>query len=128
MAEDDKQDLHDILIEETTRGQKHSKKALSFARQRMIRRVGRLLADPNRATRQLFWKLLGRSGCQTNLLSFGNSSCCGGGATGTGSGYPFGCPDASVLLFRRQSRKMSRYDLCELLIELSGGNLPFLFL
>src|SRR2546422_2358558 len=71
MAEDDKQDLHDILIEETTRGQKHSKKALSFARQRMIRRVGRLLADPNCATRQLFWKLLGRSGCQTNLLSFG---------------------------------------------------------
>ena len=47
MAADDKQDLHDILIEETTRGQKHPKKALSLARQRMIRRVGRLLADPN---------------------------------------------------------------------------------
>ncbi len=40
IAEDDKQDLHDILIEETTRGQERPKKALSLARQRVIRRVG----------------------------------------------------------------------------------------
>jgi len=47
MAEDEKQELDDILIEETTRGKRRPKKAVSLARERVIRRVMRLLADPN---------------------------------------------------------------------------------
>ena len=46
MAEDEAGDLKDVLAEETTRGQKHPKKAVTLARERMIRRIAKLLADP----------------------------------------------------------------------------------
>lgn len=47
VLEDEKRDLNDIVVEETSRGQRQPKRALSLARQRMIRRIAKLLADPN---------------------------------------------------------------------------------
>jgi hypothetical protein len=47
MPDDKDQDLCDIRAEETTRGKKQPKKALSLARQRMITRMARMLQDPN---------------------------------------------------------------------------------
>jgi hypothetical protein len=47
MPDDKDQDLRDIRAEETTRGKKQPKKALSLARQRMITRMARMLQDPN---------------------------------------------------------------------------------
>jgi len=46
MADDKDQDLRDIQAEETTRGKKQPKKALSLARQRMISQMARMLQDP----------------------------------------------------------------------------------
>jgi len=46
MADDRDQDLRDIQAEETTRGKKQPKKALSLARQRMITQMARMLQDP----------------------------------------------------------------------------------
>ena len=47
MTMDDKdQDLRDIQAEETTRGKKQPKKALSLARRRMITEMARMLQDP----------------------------------------------------------------------------------
>jgi len=47
MLDDEKQDLDDVRAEETSRGRKQPKKSLSLERQRMIRRIAQLLADPN---------------------------------------------------------------------------------
>ena len=47
MPEDDDPDLQDIQAEETTRGRKQPKNAVSLARQRMIRRVAQMLASPH---------------------------------------------------------------------------------
>jgi hypothetical protein len=41
------QDLRDIQAEETTRGKKQPKRALSLARERMIKRTARMLHDPH---------------------------------------------------------------------------------
>jgi hypothetical protein len=46
MSEDKDQDLRDIQAEETTRGKKQPKKALSLARRRMIAEMARMLQDP----------------------------------------------------------------------------------
>jgi hypothetical protein len=46
MADGKDQDLRDIQAEETTRGKKQPKRALSLARQRMITRIARMLQDP----------------------------------------------------------------------------------
>lgn len=69
MAEDEKQDLDDILTEETSRGKKHPKKALSLARVRMIRRVGQLLADPN-CDRETFLETIREFGLQDESAEF----------------------------------------------------------
>jgi len=47
MPEDDDLDLRDIRAEETTRGRKQPRRAISLARQRMIRRVAQMLASPH---------------------------------------------------------------------------------
>lgn len=44
---DDKQDFDDVVAEETSRGRKQPKRSISLERRRMIRRIARLLADPN---------------------------------------------------------------------------------
>jgi hypothetical protein len=46
MPEGKDQDLRDIRAEETTRGTKQPKKALSLARRRMIAEMARMLQDP----------------------------------------------------------------------------------
>ena len=46
MAEGEDRDLHDIRAEETTRGKRQPKKALSLARRRMIAEMARMLQDP----------------------------------------------------------------------------------
>jgi len=46
MPDDKDQDLRDIQAEETTRGKKQPKKALSLARRRMITQMARMLQDP----------------------------------------------------------------------------------
>jgi hypothetical protein len=46
MSEGKDQDLRGIEAEETTRGKKQPKKALSLARRRMIAEMARMLQDP----------------------------------------------------------------------------------
>lgn len=46
MPDDKDQDLRDIQAEETTRGKKQPKKALSVARRRMITQMAKMLQDP----------------------------------------------------------------------------------
>jgi len=46
MADDKDQDLRDIQAEETTRGKKQPKKALTLARRRMIAEMARMLQEP----------------------------------------------------------------------------------
>jgi hypothetical protein len=43
----EKQDLADTMAEEISRGRRRQKKAVTLARERMIRRVADLLADRN---------------------------------------------------------------------------------
>ena len=47
MPEDEERDLRDIQAEESTRGRKQPKRAVSLARERMIRRVAQMLANPD---------------------------------------------------------------------------------
>ena len=47
MAKDDERELQDIRAEESTRGTKQPKRALSLAKERLIRRVAGMMADPN---------------------------------------------------------------------------------
>ncbi len=42
----DKEDFQDVMGEEIARGRRHPKKAVTLARQRMIRKVADMLADP----------------------------------------------------------------------------------
>jgi hypothetical protein len=43
----EKEDFRDIMTEETTRGRRQPKKAVTLARQRMIKRVADMLAEPS---------------------------------------------------------------------------------
>lgn len=47
IPENNGEDLKDLLKEETSRGRKQPKKALSLERERAIRRIAQLLANPN---------------------------------------------------------------------------------
>ena len=42
----EKEDFNDVMAEETARGRRHPKKAVTRARERMIRKVADMLADP----------------------------------------------------------------------------------
>ena len=44
--EDDEQDLEDLRAEESSRGRRQPKRALSLARRRMISQMARMLQDP----------------------------------------------------------------------------------
>jgi hypothetical protein len=46
MPDEKDQELQDIRAEETSRGKKQPKKALSLARRRMIAQMARMLQDP----------------------------------------------------------------------------------
>ena len=40
------EDIGDVMAEETSRGRRHQKKAVTLARRRMVQRVADMLADP----------------------------------------------------------------------------------
>ena len=46
MDDDKGQELRDLRAEETTRGKKHPKRAISLARRRKIAQLSRMLQDP----------------------------------------------------------------------------------
>jgi len=46
MAEDKSRNLRDIMAEETSRGRKQPKRALTLEQERMIRNVAAILANP----------------------------------------------------------------------------------
>jgi hypothetical protein len=47
MAKDDERTLQDIRAEESTRGRRQPKRALSLAKERWIRRLAAMVADPS---------------------------------------------------------------------------------
>jgi hypothetical protein len=69
MAEDEDQDLRDIRAEETTRGKKQPKKALSLARRRMIAEMARMLQDP-RCDKETYLEVIREYGLQEESDEF----------------------------------------------------------
>jgi len=69
MLEDKDQDLRDIQAEETTRGKRQPKKALSLARRRMIAQLARMLQDP-RCDKQTYLEVIREFGLQEESDEF----------------------------------------------------------
>jgi hypothetical protein len=69
MPDDKDQDLRDIQAEETTRGKKHPKKALSLERRRMIAQLARMLQD-SRCDRQTYVEVIREFGLQEESDEF----------------------------------------------------------
>lgn len=69
MAEDEDQDLRDIRAEETTRGKKQPKKALSLARRRMIAELARMLQD-SRCDKETYLEVIREFGLQEESDEF----------------------------------------------------------
>lgn len=67
--EEQEEDLKDVLKEETSRGRKQPKKAISIARERMIREVARLLANPN-CDRETFLETIHEYGLTDESLEY----------------------------------------------------------
>ncbi len=47
MPKDDERELQDLRAEESTRGTRQPKRAISLAKERWIRRLAAMVADPN---------------------------------------------------------------------------------
>lgn len=69
MPEDKDQDLRDIQTEETTRGKKHPKKALSLARRRMIAQLAGMLQD-SRCDQQTYVEVIREFGLREESDEF----------------------------------------------------------
>ena len=69
MPDDKDQDLRDIQAEETTRGKKHPKKALSLERRRMIAGLARMLQD-SRCDKQTYVEVIREFGLQEESDEF----------------------------------------------------------
>jgi hypothetical protein len=69
MPDDNDQDLRDIQAEETTRGKKQPKKALSLARQRMITQMARMLQDP-RCSKETYLQVIREYGLREESDEF----------------------------------------------------------
>lgn len=63
------QDLRDIRAEETTRGKKQPKKALSLARRRVITEMARMLQDP-RCDKETYLEVIREYGLQEESNEF----------------------------------------------------------
>ena len=63
------QDLRDIQTEETTRGKKHPKKALTVARRRMISEMARILQD-SRCDKEDYLEVIRAYGLQEDSEEF----------------------------------------------------------
>ena len=69
MPEDKDQDLRDIQSEETSRGKKQPKKALSLARRRMISEMARMLQEP-RCDKDTYLEVIREYGLQEESDEF----------------------------------------------------------
>ena len=69
MPEGKDQDLRDVQAEETTRGKKQPKKALSLACRRMIAQLARMLQDP-RCDKQTYLEVIREFGLQEESDEF----------------------------------------------------------
>jgi len=69
MPEDKDQDLRDIQSEETSRGKKQPRKALSLARRRMISEMARMLQDP-RCDKDTYLEVIREYGLQEDSDEF----------------------------------------------------------
>jgi|HubBroStandDraft_6_1064221.scaffolds.fasta_scaffold04438_7 hypothetical protein len=69
MSEDEDQELRDIRAEETTRGRKQPKNALSLARRRMIAEMARILQDP-RCDKETYLEVIRAYGLQVESVEF----------------------------------------------------------
>ena len=69
MPDDKDQDLRDIQAEETTRGKKQPKRALSLARRRMIAQLARMLQDP-KCDKQTYLEVIREFGLQEESEEF----------------------------------------------------------
>lgn len=63
------QDLRDIQTEETSRGKKQPKKALSLARRRMITEIARMLQD-TRCDKETYLEIIREFGLQEGSEEF----------------------------------------------------------
>jgi hypothetical protein len=66
---DDEQDLQDIHTEESSRGRRRPQKAEALARERKIRAIARLLADP-KCTKERFLETLRAFGIKDESEEF----------------------------------------------------------
>jgi len=69
MPNEKNKDLRDIQAEETTRGKKQPKKALSLAHQRMITRIARMLQDP-KCSKETYVEVIREFGLQEESDKF----------------------------------------------------------
>jgi hypothetical protein len=69
MAENDEQDLRDIQIEESSRGRKQPKTAVSLERERKIRRIAEMLDNPN-CTKETYMKTIRAFGLSDQSAEF----------------------------------------------------------
>ena len=69
MPDDKDQELRDIRAEETTRGKKQPKKALSLVRQRMITRIASMLQD-RRCSKETYLEVIREFGLQEESDEF----------------------------------------------------------
>jgi hypothetical protein len=69
MPDDKDQELRDIQAEETTRGKKQPKKALSIVRQRMITRIASMLQD-QRCSKETYLEVIREFGLQEESDEF----------------------------------------------------------
>ena len=65
----DKEDLQDIMAEETARGRRQPKKGITLARQRMIRRVADMVANPG-CQRRTFLEVIREYGIKEESPEF----------------------------------------------------------
>src|SRR5947208_5334697 len=109
------------MAEETTRGRPQPRKAVTLARQRMIKKLADMLADP-RCDKRTFLAVIRDFGLKMDRPSFFSSATCGTrGAASLKQGM-LGSLYSLVLLLRRQGRKVPRNYLCETPGKLLGAN------
>src|SRR5438128_5021726 len=69
-------DFKDLMAEETTRGRPQPRKAVTLARQRMIKKLADMLADP-RCDKRTFLAVIRDFGLKMDRPSFFSSATCG---------------------------------------------------
>jgi len=65
----EKDDFKDVMAEESTRGRRQPKKAVTLARERMIRKVADMLADPG-CEKRTFLAVIREYGIKEGSLEF----------------------------------------------------------